>query len=185
MKFAALILLATAAVNCTLFRAAEDEDYSQAEPIQALRELAHHARLPTKQRNHEFKGDLPHELHALIKRRRVFTSFAVPANTRGAKWGTCGPTAPFDDYDRIVVGVPSRFSLRTNNNPNDDIVCKRPFYVEIYNPKNGRRIVAKIAGVSDDPSLDKIGLSEKAYALIGGDYGTNDRTLVKWRFVIR
>ena len=115
---------------------------------------------------------------------KYYHGYAAPFNTRGAKWGSCGPTTPFADYDNLVVSLPARLMGQVNNNPNDDILCRKPFYVEVFNENNRRWVRAKVAGACYECKGNNIQLSEKAYKVLGGHYGTVDRTPIKWRFSI-
>jgi hypothetical protein len=124
--------------------------------------------------------------YVLCEYRRDHVGYASPSNTRGALWGSCGPTTPFHEYHHLVASLPLRYMGRINNNPNDDTLCRKPFYIEVYNVNCRRWIRVKVAGVNYGArGTDDIGLSEKAYALIGGRRGPRDRTPVVWRFLIR
>jgi hypothetical protein len=123
--------------------------------------------------------------HVLYEYKRTHIGFASPFNTRSAKWDSCGPTTPFVEYNYLVATLPLCYMGRINRNPSDDILCRKPFSIEVYNLKGRRWIRVKVAGVNySAKGSDDIRPSEKAYALINGKRGTYDRTAVKWRFVI-
>lgn len=121
--------------------------------------------------------------------KRTHVASASPFNTKCARWGSCGPTTPYAEYCHLVANIPLRYIGRINNNPNDDILCRKPFFIEVLNLKNRRWIRVKVAGVNYNArrcSDDDIQLSEKAYALIGGGcHGPSDSTPVVWRFAVR
>ncbi len=181
MKISNLVLLAATAAQASLFGSHQEENFYQAEAVATIEDRLHQNIIASGLENRH----LVREFLELVQNPVVRTSIAIPVNLRGARWGSCGPTAPYDNYNRIVIGVPYKFAGRINNNPNDNLSCRKPFYIEVYNPKTRRWIVAKIAGAFNNLGDDRVILSEEAYALIGGTYGTKNETEIKWRFTVR